>query len=734
MEDSTSTRTFINNLWFDIVPYLLPSVPVNVSYTECSSMLSNISASNSFLAVPCDEHATTSKPTESPTTSNPSLTPTEPSMIPTSIPIQPTVSTAPTPLPTGKPTQSPLLLCEDNPGGTLCESDTKYCYNACVYPSIHGSSQTTVYVTNPSYGSKWFPVTFSPLVHDCVGPQITFQYQETTYSDYRNYIRIYDSNKNTIKQCGTLSNCGWTDCFAEYSLYDNLGVSEIKAGSTYTFPIYHYFYAYDHTCSGLGVNANLTLSCLQVPSIPTDELVVDEPFRCSYLAENIAVVYDLNYIECVYWQCFEEYGSSCKMVNYLANTNPTRCYLFDKQCVMQSSEDSGDAVTFAIEGDNHFCLDYPYQWADLWSDTCDQYENLLNLCTDGRKTDVETVEYFKSQMYDGFTALDVCCACGGGQHVVGGVIITFDPLSKFNDGDVLCTTNYDTIRTMHNEKHWDNVMLYRLCKLLYDTVWWMLSYTLDCTMFLDSNIDDSLTFSIFICDFDGYVESDYDPYFLFGISMENSTSTSTFINDLWFDIITYLLPSEPVTVSYTECFSMLSNINASNSFLAVPCDEYIASPTSSPTLRPTPIPTTTLKPTNPTVDPTSATQPPTTGMPTAPTAPTAPTLPTDDPTKHPTLRPTKMPTAPTLPTAPTQPTINPTSTQTMETTMDETVVMDQKSAVGVAKTTLTVIFVGFLSTLFLIFLFSYLWKHKIKEQPVNVEMVLQTSQHQGVRE
>eukprot|EP01083_Nonionella_stella_P268342 907098_1 len=85
--------------------------------------------------------------------------------------------------------------CEDNPSFTLCESDTKYCYNACVYPSIHSSSQTTVHITNPSYADKWFPVTFSPLIYDCVGPKITFQYQETTYSYYNNYLRISDSKK-----------------------------------------------------------------------------------------------------------------------------------------------------------------------------------------------------------------------------------------------------------------------------------------------------------------------------------------------------------------------------------------------------------------------------------------------------------------------------------------------------------------------------------------------------------
>eukprot|EP01083_Nonionella_stella_P156687 507705_1 len=562
--------------------------------------------------------------------------------------------------------------CEDDPSRTTLPYDSTYYYNACVYPSIHSVSQSTVHITSSSVGSRWFQVTFSPLIHDCVGPKITFQYQETTYRDSRTYIRIYDSNKNTIKQGGTLEDCRWTDSLTAYSLYDNLGVSVIKAGSNYTFPIYHYYSYYSHTCSGLGVNANLTLSCLQVPSTPTDELVVDEPFRCSYLAENIAVVYDLNYIECVYWQCFEEYGSSCKMVNYLANTNPTRCYLFDKQCVMQSSEDSGDAVTFAIEGDNYFCVDYPYQWADLWSDTCDQYENLLNLCTDGRKTDVETVEYFKSQMYDGFTALDVCCACGGGQHVVGDVILTFDPVSKFNDGDVLCTTNYDTIRTMHNEKHWDNVMLFRLCKLLYDTVWWMLSYTLDCTMFLESSLDNSLTFSVFICDFDGYIDNTSDPYFLFGISMEDSTSTRTFINNLWFDIVPYLLPSVPVNVSYTECSSMLSNISASNSFLAVPCDEYTPSPTSSPTSNPSEFPTQypTQHPSVPTLtpsDPTSSVAPtmyPTTIPTQYPTLyPTlSPSLhPTNHPTPSPSLRPTTRPTQPTASTAPTNlPTRNPT--------------------------------------------------------------------------
>eukprot|EP01083_Nonionella_stella_P069049 183797_1 len=595
--------------------------------------------------------------------------------------------------------------CEDDPSRTTLPYDSTYYYNACVYPSIHSVSQSTVHITSSSVGSRWFQVTFSPLIHDCVGPKITFQYQETTYSYYNNYLRISDSNVNSIKQCGTLSNCGWTDCLSEYSLYDNLGVSEIKAGSNYTFHIYHEYNGQSHTCSGLGVNVNLTLSCLKAPPTPKDELVVNNPFRCSYLTETIAVFYDIDYTQCILWQCFAEFGSSCRMVNYFANTNPTRCYLFDKQCIMQSSEDSGDVVTFAIDTQTDFCIDYPYQWTDSWYDTCDIYQNLLNLCSNGQTTDAESVSYFQSRMHDGFIALDVCCACGGGQRIVQGVIITFDPLSKFHDGNVLCTTNYDTIRTMHVDKNWDNIMLYKLCTRLFDTVWWMLTYTLDCTMFLESSLDSSLTFDIFVCDFDGYVNPT-DPYFLFAISMINSTSTSTFINNLWFDIIAYLLPSTPFNVSYAECSSMLSNINSSNSFLAVPCDEYIASPTSSPTLKPTAIPT----------------------------------LPTGNPAQQPTLRPTKMPTPPTLPTAPTLPTIKPTShpttskptNQSMDTTMVEADAMGEKSAVGLWKTTITVIFAGVLSTLILTFLFSYLWKHKIKgAQQENVEMAVQ---HQGVRD
>eukprot|EP01083_Nonionella_stella_P165661 551673_1 len=257
-------------------------------------------------------------------------------------------------------------------------------------------------------------------------------------------------------------------------------------------------------------------------------------------------------------------------------------------------------------------------------------------------------------------------------------------------------------------------------------------------MFLESSLDNSLTFSVFICDFDGYVETDYDPYFLFGISMESSTSTRTFINNLWFDIIADLLPSVPTNVSYTECFSMLSNINASNSFLTVPCDEYIASPTSSPTLKPTAMPTIILPPTS------SPSQPPTsrpTGVPTAPTAPTAPTFPTPNPTQSPTLRPTTVPTKyPTLgpsktPTLPTLPTSTIQSTESMESTMIQTAGMAQQSTgIDHEETTITVIVISFLSTLILIFFLSYLWKHKIKAEPDNVEVPLHTSQQQGVRE
>eukprot|EP01083_Nonionella_stella_P091452 255700_1 len=234
------------------------------------------------------------------------------------------------------------LQCEDDPGYTQYPYDSNYYYNACVYPSVHSASHTTVHIKFSSVSSKWFWVTFSPLIHDCVGPTITFQFQNTVYGGhYSNYIRIYDSYPHQLKQDGIRSDCLWTDSLIEYSLHDNLGMSEIKAGSNYTFRILHSFYNYVNYCSGLTINVNLTLSCFKVPSPPTEQLVVDEPFRCSYLAENIAVVYDLNYIECVAWQCFIEFGSSCKMINYLANTDPTRCYLFDKQCIMQSSSDSG---------------------------------------------------------------------------------------------------------------------------------------------------------------------------------------------------------------------------------------------------------------------------------------------------------------------------------------------------------------------------------------------------------
>eukprot|EP01084_Bolivina_argentea_P204582 349404_1 len=141
-----------------------------------------------------------------------------------------------------------------------------YNYYVDLYPSPLTTTSTTFNITHaPDGDNSYYYVHFTPRDHDCIAPSVTFEFEEDDFDQSYEYLLVANNAGNTIKQCsGSLRNCGhWLTCFTN----THLEVTIITTDSSYKITVYE---AYQDGCSGLEINARLTMQCNHPTTAPTN--------------------------------------------------------------------------------------------------------------------------------------------------------------------------------------------------------------------------------------------------------------------------------------------------------------------------------------------------------------------------------------------------------------------------------------------------------------------------------
>eukprot|EP01084_Bolivina_argentea_P045188 83175_1 len=310
---------------------------------------------------------------------------------------------------------------------------------------------------------------------------------------------------------------------------------------------------------------------------PYNMIEVTGNYLCSELADRVAIFYDISYEECI-TECKHNYGEQCTMINHRYDTNPSRCYIFDKQCTINSNI---GVSRVAFMGWKHFCVNYPIDWNDINGDACYGYTDVLGYCHNGNIS--VTVSEIESKATD-FSGIESCCGCGGGAELIDDIIISYGEIEE-NNYDLLCEWNYGNPgNTVYQT--WDNIMLYNLCQRLHDRINSTVN-EINCNQFIDSSYSGDISF--ISCDFNDYDRNNDELYFLFLLNKNTVTSAiTTYINPDWFRLTQTLLPKTLNTMSYSECVSSLWTTPENIIYAVAPCEGDIITTTSElPTYAPT---------------------------------------------------------------------------------------------------------------------------------------------------
>eukprot|EP01083_Nonionella_stella_P064699 168892_1 len=98
------------------------------------------------------------------------------------------------------------------------------------------------------------------------------------------------------------------------------------------------------------------------------------------------------------------------------------------------------------------CADYPSDWADNTGDDCHYYET-YNWCKNATILR-NTNEFYDLMDYKyELTAIDSCCACGGGHHIMDNVAFSIDNWIKFED--ILCTWENSAFTPQSGFRNWE---------------------------------------------------------------------------------------------------------------------------------------------------------------------------------------------------------------------------------------------------------------------------------------
>eukprot|EP01083_Nonionella_stella_P211078 763600_1 len=478
-----------------------------------------------------------------------------------------------------------------------------------------------------------------------------------------------------------------------------------------------------------------------MPTVDPDIIgYISSSASCHNLYDSHSVEYDLNLSQCT-TLCDD--SVDCKMFDYFEDfkaINDSRCYMFNDLCQVQFDPNYNSVIGYKQY--QRECTNYPHDWVDNTLDSCIYYES-HNWCSDGVALKDES--YF-DELIDikyAFTAVDACCACGGG-------IIIFDKIGMRIDNDridydngVVCDFTHSdfTLQLVANYfqsqitlRSYDNLILYNLCDELLDT---------DCNHLIDTQFESpNYNHSLFICNTDDNV-NDSQITFIFDILINEAQQThETFINSLWFTLDTQYYSSfiNIKFQNYTQCANRIvtadeDTFNETYRYGVNAC--YVLdtlSPTSDPTMIPSYQPTMnpsfdpTANPTNiPTINPTSV---PTVNPTINPTF-----NPTNIPSYYPTINPTNIPSYnptrnpsfdPTTSPTTTKPTVFPSilTSEVLITATTHIISQDQSESMVMNSTfiSVTVSLIAVIIVLILIMLYRFIKSKQSIENP-DIEIV-----------
>eukprot|EP01083_Nonionella_stella_P180796 645680_1 len=214
---------------------------------------------------------------------------------------------------------------------------------------------------------------------------------------------------------------------------------------------------------------------------------IDANVSCHNLHENVGLEHDKGSSECIAW-C--DSRNDCEMFNYFEDfkqINDSRCYIFDKLCDITVDNERKSVIGYS--GLDKTCINYPSDWTDNTGDDC-QYYDTHNWCKN--KTHLRNENDFYDLMdyqYE-LTAIDSCCECGGGIHIMDDVAFSIDNWMYFED-DILCTWQQSDFKPQSSFKDWSNLILYDLCGELED---------INCNMLIDTQFNENgYDYSLYLC-------------------------------------------------------------------------------------------------------------------------------------------------------------------------------------------------------------------------------------------
>eukprot|EP01083_Nonionella_stella_P184199 667895_1 len=302
---------------------------------------------------------------------------------------------------------------------------------------------------------------------------------------------------------------------------------------------------------------------------PTDETTtelstkyIDGNLSCSNLHENMIITYDKELSECIEL-CTNRDG--CVLFNYFENfkeINDSRCYIFDTLCDISSDTKRNSVIGYVSDKE---CINYPGDWTDNTGDDCDYYET-YNWCQNKTLLRNEDTFIHLTDYRYGLTAIDSCCACGGGVYVMDDVTFSIESWVDVVEDDISCSWEY----TLQNDfRSWGNIILYDLCSELPGV---------NCNMLIDTQFNgNDYDYSMYWCDHAWMNQTDDDIVFVFNTVINHETGTyDLFINTLWFNLDEdyYSSNINIVRSNYFNCIRNimdLSSINHTTSHGIYPC-------------------------------------------------------------------------------------------------------------------------------------------------------------------
>eukprot|EP01083_Nonionella_stella_P104841 300954_1 len=448
-----------------------------------------------------------------------------------------------------------------------------------------------------AYHSNW--ITQYPNVNDIHGSDLVFS------TDQRNMYRSNGIDRTITPQQSSFANYQYRLCINTGRIYElsdfaiaaiivfdyTLSSNEYQCVEQYLFRKYN---SSDPTTEPTNLPTN------QPTKAPTDEPTefptnspttkldsiefIEGSVSCTNLYENVGIEYDKGISECMQW-C--DYRDDCHVFNYFEDfkqINDSRCYIFDTLCDINiDNERSSTIGYFAMD---KTCVNYPSDWADNTGDDCDYYET-YKWCTN------TTIRRNEGQFYDlrdykyELTAIDSCCECGGGIHVMDGVAFSTDDWIDF-EHDILCTWQHSAFTPQSSLRNWNNIILYDLCDELEDV---------NCNVLIDTGFNEiDYDYSLYVCDMDNtsVEQTDANFSFVFDAVINDETQThDVYINALWFnlDLDYYSSNVNIFQLNYSKCVENIMNSNAINQTTnhgIHPC--YVVDSTNNPTRHPSNLP------------------------------------------------------------------------------------------------------------------------------------------------